>query len=145
MASIPPEFWQMDPSVTPPFVQFGSALTVYFDGTINNDGLWNAFTASEFKLYLLLFQKAQTAPHGYLPTWQIVGYLYPTGYSDIDDPEHAVEQRISTMRRKLGEKRRKPRIIVGGRSKGYKLCIPKGCGSVPSQLLRKLLDMLNKR
>jgi len=38
------------------------------------------------------------------------------------DPEHCIEQNICSIRRKLGEPPRHPRILKGRRGLGYRLC-----------------------
>jgi DNA-binding response OmpR family regulator len=129
----------------PCYIRLGT-ITVFLDGgVIDNNGQKEEFTAPEHKLFLLLLDNAVTSPHGYLPARYLARSIFSLRYYEMDDPDHAVEQHISNMRRKLGEERRKPCYLVGCRNKGYKLCVPKGCCAVTVQVLRKLLDMLNKR
>src|SRR5579863_8387330 len=132
----------MDGPDTSPYVQVGPTTVYLYGGGIENPDYEDEFTAQELILFLLLLEKSCTSPRGYLPAWYLAQFLFPEDYYHMKGPEHAVEQHISNIRRKLGEEPYKPRYLVRSRNKGYKLSIPEGCNSVPVHLLRKLLELL---
>lgn len=86
-------------------------------GLILRDGHKVQLSAREV-LLLAELDHARRTTRGFLSVQALVHLL---GRTDSADPEHCIEQAISTLRRKLRETRRDPRIIRGRRGFGYRL------------------------
>src|SRR5260221_1179028 len=134
---LPDDYWQMDNPATPPFVEL-DPVTVYLDGMgsyviHHNNGSEVELTTQELVLFLRLLETSCTRPRAYLPAWYLAQYIYP---SQMEDAEHAVEQLISSLRRKLDEPRYHPVYLINYPHKGYKLCVPEGGISVSVQVVR---------
>jgi len=107
-------------------------------GDIEGSGYKAVLSAKELKVLLLLVYQWFSSHRGYIPARQIAQYLYRNDYYLMEDPHHTIEVYIHNIRGKLGDSEK--RFIVGCRNKGYRLDIPKGCCSVPVQLIKELLE-----
>jgi DNA-binding response OmpR family regulator len=111
-------------SVAPPddqamHIQVGPGLWVDLEGgTIVRDGATFLLTAREFQVLASLVH-AMRHSRGYLSAAALASRV---GRSEAADPEHCIEQAVSTLRRKLGDVPRRPTLLVGRRGFGYRLC-----------------------
>lgn len=119
MSSILPNNQQeISLSLTDTIVSIGPTLSLDLDsGVIINGGQENLLTAREIAVLRIL---VTTMRHSrcYLSAQDIAKRI---NIPDVGDPEHCIEQTISQLRHKLGEKARSPRILRARRGVGYRL------------------------
>jgi DNA-binding winged helix-turn-helix (wHTH) protein len=78
-------------------------------------------TAREAGILRILLHTMRTSRR-YVTARQLADQLLPTVVlGTSDNPEHCIESSISTLRRKLGETPRDPRLLRGRRGIGYRL------------------------
>lgn len=83
-------------------------------------------TAREVDILRILLHTMRTSRR-YVTARQLADQLLPSVVlGTSDDPEHCIESGISTLRRKLGETPRDPRILRGRRGIGYRLVLETG-------------------
>jgi DNA-binding response OmpR family regulator len=85
--------------------------------SIINEAGEEPLTAHEYSLLQKLVH-SMGAGRGYLPARVLAADIVSEGSFD---PEHAIEDTISNVRRKLGEIPYAPKILVGRRGIGYRL------------------------
>jgi DNA-binding response OmpR family regulator len=99
-------------------VQLGPVLWVDLDGATVKRGREEVLlTAREVHVLRILIQTMRNT-RSYIDARALAERI---GVKDTMDPGHCVEELISSIRRKLGEVPRNPRILRGRRGLGYRL------------------------
>ncbi len=86
-------------------------------------------TLRESQLLSALAEKYRISPRGFLPVRYLVEWMMPN-WTDYFDPEQAVSQIASGIRKKWGETPRRPRFLISVRYIGYQLRPEPGNGFV---------------
>ena len=124
-----------------PTIQLAEHLAIKFEpNIIYCNGKEEPMTFRERLLLILLVKKMLTSPEGYLSIDYLVSQVLPEPSDEDDqllrypDPGHNIEDIVTRVRRKLGEKPRKPCYLLNARGIGYQLRSKPGYGYVITQL-----------
>src|SRR6266446_3087656 len=144
MLTIDPEFPQVALPAPLPSIQLAKHLVIDFEANlICCNGKKKTLTFRERLLLLLLTKKMLASPEGWLSIDYLVSQLLPELSEEDDrllkypDPGHAIENIVTNVRRKLGEKPRQPQFLRNARRMGYQLRAESGYGYVISPLLEQ--------
>lgn len=119
MSSVLPNGLQeIQPSLTNAVVLLGPALELDLDGGVIMNGQQEILLTAQEIAVLHLLVATMRHGRGYLSAQAIAQRI---NLVHANNPEHCIEQTISQLRRKLGEKLRDSRILRGRRGLGYRL------------------------
>jgi DNA-binding response OmpR family regulator len=120
MSSMPREHQEESFSVPSALIQLGPALWLDLDGgMVIREEQHLLLTAREVNVLRILVRSMYYS-RGYLSADAIAQQIHLT---DVNNPEHCIEQTISTIRNKLGEIAHHPQILRGRRGLGYRLFV----------------------